>query len=119
MTNFSAIDSMIRDSKGNVYVGRESGWVGSGQTYKITLNGKEIGVVGAGETVVGELVSGLNVIHASFYGILDFDSGSDIYSFEASEESNKFLIVTTRTNGLVNSLRFMEVTESSFEHAMR
>jgi hypothetical protein len=60
--NISAVDSLIVSGKGKLLVGREPGLVGSGQIFKIFLNGMEIGMTGEGETVIGDLAPGLNIV---------------------------------------------------------
>jgi|TARA_B110000483_G_scaffold98362_1_gene120665 hypothetical protein len=117
--NFSAINSMMINSKEKIFVGRQPGYVGSGQVYKIFLNGKTVGKLGAGEMLVGDLTPGLNTLQAKFIGITDFEMGSYTFTFKATKGSNKFIIVSFKMGGFSNSLRLMEVTESSFKHSMR
>lgn len=117
--NISSINSMMTSSKGTLFVGRESGFVGSANLYNIILNGKKIGEVGAGETVIGELVPGSNTVQAKFGGFIEYEMGSDTYTFDTSNDSNKFIIVTMKMGGFSNSLRLMEVTEASFKNSMR
>jgi len=116
MKNISGVNSMIMNSKGQLFVGREPGYYGSAVTYRILLNGKELGALGAGETLIGELIPGLNTVKAT--GTLS-DLASETISFDATKGSNKFIIVELKRGLLIASFRLYEVTESAFKHSMQ
>ncbi len=44
---------MMMSGEGKVFVGREKGYFNSAQVYAINLNGKHLGKLGDGETIVG------------------------------------------------------------------
>ena len=117
----SAINSMVYGGdKGKVFVGRVPGYFGSAQTYKVILNGKEIGILGAGEVIIGNTVAGTNLIEAKFRGLtLGLTIGEKIYSFNAAKNENHYFIVSYRPGVIAGGLELIETTASSFRLSMQ
>jgi len=106
--------------KGKVFVGRVPGYFGSTQTYKVILNGKEIGILGAGEVIIGNTVAGTNLIEAKFRGLtLGLTIGEKIYSFNAAKNENHYFIVSYRPGVIAGGLELIETTASSFRLSMQ
>ena len=111
--NFSAINSMMMSGKGKVFVGREKGYYGSAQVYAINLNGKHLGKLGNGETIVGDSIKGNNYVETpSIFG-------GDRISFVRTPNSNNYFIVSYESKLTHGVLKLYEVTETSFRHRMQ
>ena len=115
--SISVISSIIDlGGKGKVIVSREKGYYGSGQLYTIILNGKQLGKLGQGETLVGASIEGTNNIEANVGG---YDLGSSAVSFKGGINSNNYFIISFKQGLLYGSIRLIETNESSWKNAMQ
>lgn len=46
--------------------------------------------------MIGNSAPGLNTVQAKFIGVMDFEMGSDTFSFKATKGSNKFIRVSLK-----------------------
>ena len=111
--NFSAINSMMMSGAGKVFVGRKKGYFNSAQVYTINLNGKHLGKLGNGETIVGDSIKGNNFVETPD------GFGGDRVSFVRTGNSNNYFIITYETKITHGVLKLYEVTESSFRNRMQ
>ena len=86
--NFSTINAMMMDSTEKVFVGREKGYFNSAVIYTIILNGKHLGTLGNGETLVGDFVKGNNFLKTN--AII----GGPMVSFVGKTNSNNYFILS-------------------------
>ena len=117
--NFSSINSMMMSNKGKVFVGREKGYFGSAQVYPVFLNGKLLGKLGNGETLVGNANSKSNLIEGKFGDIFNSDLGAARVSFVGKTNSNNYFILSYQTKITHGELKLYEVTENSFRNIMQ
>jgi hypothetical protein len=111
--NFSAINSMMMSGKGQVFVGREKGYFNSAVVYDINLNGKHLGKLGNGETIVGDSIKGNNVLETPAL------FGGDRVSFVRKGKENNYFIISYETKITHGEVKLYEVTESSFRNRMQ
>jgi hypothetical protein len=115
-TNYSAIMSMIDNSSdGSVFVLRDTGFSGSGALMSVSLNGRNIGQIGNGETALGASTRGSNYLIVSFSGIQGIGINSAPISFVRSGNNNNYFIVKLTPGAMQNRLQVLEVTEESFK----
>jgi hypothetical protein len=110
--NFTAINSMMQNETGKVFVGREKGYYNSAQVYTVNLNGKLLGKLGNGETIFGNSIKGSNILETP--GV-----GGHTVVFEQKNNSNHYYLINYRPGAFVGSLKLLEVTESSFRNLMQ
>ena len=102
-----------------VFVLRDTGYSGGGALMKVLVNGEEAGILGAGESLFSDTVTGENTVEVSFTGIGSLGISNPTYSsFSVSSTENRFFIVSLKTGAMTSKLRLMEVTEQSFRDAL-
>jgi hypothetical protein len=107
--------SAVDNSKGKVFVLRDTGFSGSGVLMNVTLNGMSLGKIGNGETTVGNTSSGTNYIEARFGGISGMGLNTAPASFEGRKNKNNYFIVKLTTGALKNRLQLFEVSGAAFK----
>jgi hypothetical protein len=117
--NYAVVSQTIDTSKGGVvFLKREEGFVGSGALFTVILNGNNIGKLGTGEVVTGELVSGTNTLQVDVKGIQGMGLSPAQSVFENSDGNNRFFNVGLKMGLFLNSLSLIETTEASFKNNM-
>lgn len=115
-TNYSALMSMIDNSSdGSVFVLRDTGFSGGGALMNVSLNGRNIGQIGNGETTMGVSNRGNNYLEVSFAGISGMGINSVPISFVRSGNENNYFVVKLSSGALQNRLQVFELTEDSFK----
>ena len=118
MQPFSTTMQMSENSEGSVFVLRDTGFVGSGALMTVSLNGKKIGKIGKGESVLGKMSKNNNYLEANFTGLASIGLKPVQASFAKTRKGNKYFIIKLQTGLFLNELEMFEVSESTFKSSL-
>ena len=92
--NYGDYVSATQDSGySNVIVYRQSGFVGGGTIFTINLNGIELGKIGNGEFLIGEMQEGRNFLEVKVTGLQGVGLNTPRQVFEKTTDRNAYFKV--------------------------
>jgi hypothetical protein len=103
------------DVKGKVFVHRDSGWIGGGALFTVTVNGATVGQLGAGEMLIADAKTGSNLVQATVTGIQGVGLNSPSSEFQNDGTSNNFFILSLKSGLFKNEMTLMETTEGTWK----
>ena len=105
LKNENSLLKNVNKEKGNIFVYRERTLAGSAVLISLHLNGKLIGTIGNGETVIGNFKEGDNTLvldvskkSKKILGVVNPAFKSLIYVFEGTKTQNYFFFLNLDTN---------------------
>lgn len=94
LKNYGDYVSATQDSGySNVIVYRQSGFVGGGTIFTIMLNGIELGKIGNGEFLIGEMQEGRNFLEVKVTGLQGVGLNTPRQVFEKTTDRNAYFKV--------------------------
>ena len=117
VTSYSQIAPLISNKDGlNVFVLRDSGYVGGGALVDVILNESKM-QLGNKEMIVGAAKIGNNTLTAKISGLQGVGLNSPSKTFNMSKEQNRYYIISLKTGLFTNELQLMETVEEEWKKA--
>ena len=115
--SYSQIAPLISNKDGlNVFVLRDSGYVGVGALVDVILNESKM-QLGNKEMIVGAAKIGNNTLTAKISGLQGVGLNSPSKTFNMSKEQNRYYIISLKTGLFTNELQLMETVEEEWKKA--
>ena len=111
------IPELESNGSGQVFILRDSGFLGIASVFTVELNNISIGKLGNKEILTTQANNGANTLTVKVTGIQGLGLNEPYYTFNASMNENYYFIINLKAGILTNKLEIVEVTESSFRQA--